>query len=160
MKDKKACIFYFLMTLILFDFGSQIRKISFFESIEKINNPVFSIFHIQNTGSAFGLFEYKTKLLAVLGIVALVFLSFYVFKNVGFKDKLPLLSITLFAAGILGNIVERLQFGAVVDYIKLNFINFAIFNAFDIMICLGLFLYFLSVLFDYINFKKGSGNDC
>lgn len=156
MKDKKACIFYFLMTIILFDFGSQLRKISFMESIEKINNPIFSIFHIENTGSAFGLFEYKAKFLAILGIFAFLFLSYYVYKNICFKDKLPLLSITLFAAGILGNIVERLQFGVVVDYIKLNFINFAIFNAFDIMICLGLFLYFLSVLLEYVKLKKDS----
>ena len=38
MKDKKACIFYFLMTIILLDFGNQLRRISFLPYIEKINN--------------------------------------------------------------------------------------------------------------------------
>ena len=44
MKDKKAVIFYFLMTIVLMDFGNQLRKI--FENpyfAQKIDNPIFSI---------------------------------------------------------------------------------------------------------------------
>lgn len=146
MKDKKAAIFYFLMTLILLDFGSQLRKLSFFEEIDSINNPLFSICHIQNTGSAFGMFENQALFLAFLGIVVIALLSYYVLTSVQFKDRWLLLSITLFSAGTLGNIVERIRYHAVIDYIKLNFIDFPVFNSFDIMICLGIFIYFIFVL--------------
>ena len=59
-----------------------------------------------------------------------------------------LLSLTIFSAGALGNAIERLNYGYVIDYVKLNFIDFPVFNAFDIMICIGIGLYCLSILLD------------
>ncbi len=156
MKDKKALIFYFLMTIILFDFGNQIRKLSFNPYFEDLDNPIFSIIHITNTGSAWGLFEDKTVFLSLLAVFALIFLSYYVVKNLAFKDKFPLLCSVLFASGALGNLVERIKFGYVVDYIKLNFVDFAIFNCFDIFIFLSVTIYFFFVLVETIKQKKES----
>lgn len=154
MKDKKACIFYFLMTIILLDFGNQLRRISFLPYIEKINNSIFSIVHLNNTGSAFSLLQNQAKILAFFGILVVIFIAIEVFKTISFKDKTELLALTLFSAGALGNIIERLQFGYVVDYIKLNFINFPIFNAFDIMICTGIGLYCFYIFYDFKNIIK------
>ena len=75
MKDKKACIFYFLMTLILLDFGNQLRKISFNSYIENIDNPIFSIFHVNNTGGAFSLFQNNYKVLAILAFLIVIFVE-------------------------------------------------------------------------------------
>ena len=151
MKDKKALIFYFLMTIILLDFGNQLRKLSHLANIETINNPLFSIVHLNNTGSAFSMFQNNAKTLAIFGIIVVLIIFFEIFKNVSFKDKNELLALTLFSAGTLGNMIERLQYGYVMDYIKLNFINFPVFNAFDIMICIGIFVYCLDII---IKFKK------
>lgn len=148
-KDDKAFIFYFLMTIIFFDFGNQIKKLSYHSFFENFNNPIFSIVHANNTGSAFSLFQNQANILAIIGIIAIFILTFYVYKFVTFKEKGTLLSITLFCAGTLGNIVERIQFGYVIDYIKLNFINFPIFNSFDVMICTGIFIYITFVLLDF-----------
>lgn len=147
MKDKKAVIFYFLMSLVLVDFGNQLRKISYNSFFEDFSNPIFSIIHTTNTGSAFSLFENHSQIIAYLGILILLFIILYVIKNIKLSDRTELLSITLFTAGTLGNIIERLTYGHVVDYIKLNFINFPIFNTFDIMICIGIILYTIFVLF-------------
>ena len=151
MKDKKACIFYFLMTIILLDFGNQIRKISYSPYLENVENPIFSIVHANNTGSAFSLFQNQSLILAIFGILVVLFVAYQIFRNVVFQDKLQLLSLTLFSAGTLGNVIERLQYKYVVDYIKLNFIDFPIFNAFDIMICIGIFLY---CIYLFLDFKK------
>ncbi len=149
IKDTKAVIFYFLMSIIFLDFGNQIRKLSYFPSFENINNSVFQIVHLNNTGSAFNLFQNHTLFLSIFGIIAIIFAFIYVMFNLSFKkDKLVLFSITIFSGGTLGNLIERLHLGHVVDYIKLNFINFPVFNAFDIMICTGIFLYTIYVLFD------------
>ncbi len=148
IKDKKAFIFYFLMSIIFLDFGNQIRKISYFPPFKDINNPVFQIMHLNNTGSAFNLFQNHATFLSIFGIIAVFIAFIYVSVNLSFKnDKLPLFSITVFSGGTLGNLIERLQFGYVIDYIKLNFINFPVFNAFDIMICTGIFLYIVYALF-------------
>ncbi len=155
MKDKKALIFYFLMGLILLDFGNQLKKISYNPYFQLKTNPVFSIVHVNNSGGAFSLFQNGAQILAILGIIVILFLIYYVYKNISFKDKFSLLSITLFSAGVLGNLIERIKFGYVVDYIKLNFINFPVFNSFDIMICVGIILYVIFVLIDFkgLNFK-------
>ena len=154
MKDKKACIFYFLMTIILIDFGNQLRNISYYSSVNTTFNPVFSITHINNTGSAFSLFQNQAFILAIFGILIVLFIAYQIFKNVSFQDKTQLLSMTLFSAGTLGNAIERLQYKHVVDYIKINFINFPVFNAFDIMICVGIFLYCTYLFFDFKKAKN------
>lgn len=151
MKDKKACIFYFLMTIVLLDFGNQIKKLSYSPYFENLNNPIFSITHTNNTGSAFSLFQNQTLALAIFGILIILFIAYQVFTNITFQNKLQLLSITIFSAGALGNVIERLQYKYVLDYIKLNFIDFPIFNAFDIMICIGIFLY---CIYLFLDFKK------
>ena len=156
MKDKKALIFYFLMTIILLDFGNQLKRI--FENpyiSNKISNSIFSIFPISNTGSAFGMLQDKASILAWFGIFAVVLIAIEVAKNISFtNDKTELLSLTLFSAGALGNAIERINSGYVADYIKLNFIDFPVFNAFDIMICTGIFLYCLCLFFDFKKAKK------
>ena len=144
LKDKKAFIFYFLMSLILTDFGNQIRKISY---LYNFDNPLFSIVHVNNTGGAFSLFQNHSTTLAVFGIIILIFLIYYTIRHVKFSDKIVLLSLTLFSSGVLGNVIERLKYGYVIDYIKLNFIDFPIFNMFDIMICTRCFLYIIFILF-------------
>lgn len=151
----RALIFYFLMILILLDFGNGLRKLSYNPYFDNYSNPVFSIIHTTNTGSAFGLFENNSFNLAIFGIIALAFLIYYIYKNVTFNDKLELLAITVFSAGALGNLIERLRFNHVIDYINLNFINFPVFNAFDVMICCGIFLYFILVSLDL---RKENGN--
>lgn len=151
MKDKKACIFYFLMTVILIDFGNQLRNISYYSSINTYKNPIFSITHVNNTGSAFSLLENQALILALFGILIILFIAYQVFKNITFGDKTQLLSMTLFSAGTLGNTIERIQYKHVVDYIKLSFVDFPVFNAFDIMICVGIFLY---CAYLFLDFKK------
>ncbi|MBQ8847502.1 MAG: signal peptidase II [Candidatus Gastranaerophilales bacterium] len=161
MKDKKAFLFYFLMSIIFLDFGNQIKKISYNPYIENHSNPIFSISHTTNQGGAFGVFQNHTNLLAIFGIIAIALITFYVYKNIKFSDKTALLSITLFTAGALGNLIERITNGYVIDYIKLNFIDFPIFNMFDILICLGIFIYAIFVLIEQkkvINEQKLQNN--
>lgn len=152
LKDKKAFIFFFLMTVIFLDFARQLKKISFNSIIENINNPIFQIVHVNNSGGAFGIFENSALILAILGLVAVSYITGYVFKHVCFSDKLILLSSALFCAGTLGNVTERLKYGYVIDYIKLNFVDFPVFNSYDILICVGIIIYFIYIVLSY---KKG-----
>ena len=154
MKDQRAFIFYFLMSIIFWDFGNQLRKISYDSYFDNFKNPLFSVIHVNNTGSAFGIFQNSTLMLIVVSIIAVALITIYVYKNVSFKDKIELFSLTVFMGGTLGNLFERINNGHVVDYIKLNFIDFPVFNAFDIMICLGVFLYVVFVLFDFKSLKE------
>ena len=149
VKDKKAFIFYFLMTIIFLDFGNSIKKLSYSSRIQDfLDGSIVSIFHVYNTGGAFSILQNKTIFLIILSVLALGYIAWYVYKEVNFQDKISLLSLTLFSAGTLGNLIERLQQGRVVDYFKLNLFEFPVFNAFDVMICIGILIYTIFVLFE------------
>lgn len=152
LKDKKAFIFFFLMTIIFLDFAKQLGKLCLTLGFGRIDNPIFQIVNVNNSGGAFGIFENGALILAVFGIIAVSYITGYVFKNVCFSDKMILLSSTLFCSGTLGNAIERLKYGHVVDYIKLNFIDFPVFNSYDIMICLGVIIYSVYII---LSCKKG-----
>ncbi|MBR1616566.1 signal peptidase II [bacterium] len=143
MKNK-ARIFFIVMFILLFAFARQIFFLSL-GVLDGYSNFLFSIEHVKNTGSAFGMFSGNPYPLAVFGILVLVLLLFYVFKRLSFQNKLELLACTFFGAGTFGNIFERLSLGHVEDYIKFNFIDFPVFNLFDVYICVGVFLYFLCI---------------
>ena len=140
IKDKKAFIFYFLMSIIFVDLGNRLRKLSYVPKIQDFfDNSFISIMHVENTGGAFSILQNHTAFL----------IGWHVYKEIRYKDKAELISLTLFSAGTLGNLIERILNGKVVDYIKLEYFNFPVFNAFDIMICLGILAYTAFVVFEF-----------
>lgn len=142
MKDKRAFLIFLLILFILWQLMLSLGKI-FTSSQNGFNNPIFSVIETTNKGAAFGILENNSFALGVLGVFVLIGVCFYVFKNIGFEDKIKILSCSVFGAGILGNTTQRLTLGYVEDFIKLNFINFPVFNLFDVLICISVFMYIL-----------------
>lgn len=160
IKDKKAFIFYFIMTIILTDLGNGIKKLSYVPKIQDFfDGSLVSIMHVYNTGGAFSILQNKTSFLIVLSIITLALIAYHVYREVEFSDKISLISLTLFSAGTLGNLVERLLNGRVVDYFKLNFFDFPVFNAFDIMICTGIFIYTVFIILEIKAESKKAAKD-
>lgn len=153
-KNNKAFILYILMSLVLWQLGVSIRDICIKSNIQiaTSNNPVLSFVYLENTGGAFSIFKDHSNLLALFGIAALICIVIYAYKKLKFEDKLKILTLVSLSAGILGNLVERIEKGYVIDFIKLNFVNFAVFNFFDILITTSIFL--LAGLIIYEDIKK------
>ena len=149
-KDSKAFLFFLIFSFLLWQFGETIKKICLKEGSYILNNPIFSISYVQNKGGAWGIFQNQTLILALISFIILGMLIIYVYKKISFEDKFSLLLISILGGGILGNLIERMHFGYIIDYIELNFINFPIFNMFDIMISVSIFLYCLGEIFKEI----------
>ncbi|MEK6941209.1 MAG: signal peptidase II [Nanoarchaeota archaeon] len=81
-----------------------------------------------NTGAAFGLFKNNSNLLMIIGIAASIVLIILAFK-LPKKEKLAHYSLGLFLGGAIGNVIDRLLFGGVLDFIDLHF--WPIFNIAD-----------------------------
>lgn len=143
MKDKKAFTVYILLSLVLWQFAISMAKIISDPYFKIGENDLFSVVKTMNNGAAFGLLEDNPYILGTLGIVVLFLVCFYVFKNIEFKDKTKLLYTSIFTAGILGNTYERFTNGFVTDFIKIDFFNFPVFNLFDILICVSVFMYII-----------------
>lgn len=156
-KDKRAFIFFILTSLVLWQFGISIRDICIKPDmqISTLNNPVFSFVYLKNTGGAFSIFNDHTNLLSLCGIIALVCIVAYAYKRLEFSQKFRVLTLVCLTSGILGNLTERLTKGYVIDFIKLNFINFAVFNFFDILITVSIVL--LAGLIAYDEIRKHIG---
>ncbi|MFI3307512.1 MAG: signal peptidase II [Mycoplasmatota bacterium] len=115
-------------------------NLKIYESITIIKN-FFYITYVENKGAAFGILEGNMILFVLIGIFAIGLIYYYFIKN----QKLNNIKIIIFSmlyAGIIGNIIDRLFLGFVVDYLDFIIFNydFAIFNFADSLIVVSLFL--------------------
>ena len=138
LKDKKAFIFFFLMTIILLDFATQLKKISYNPFVENLNNQIFQIVHVNNTGGAFGIFENRTMALTIFSIVGMIALGGLYAWLPRTKKMRPLrLMLTIIIAGGIGNIIDRIWMKKVTDMLSFDLINFPVFNVADIGVTIG-----------------------
>ena len=106
-----------------------------------------NINYVHNTGAAFSLFNNARIFLIIIGILAVIIFTYYLFKIKSLND-FDLFTHSLLLGGILGNLVDRIIHGYVIDYISINLFgyHFPIFNFADICIVLSVILIFVSQL--------------
>ena len=95
---------------------------------------IFHLTYIQNPGAAFGLFENQTLFFIAIASFLLAFLAF-AYKELAAQGIWVRYGMSLLAGGAVGNLLDRVRLGAVIDY--LDFRIWPIFNLADIGICLG-----------------------
>lgn len=139
--------------------ADQLTKLATVQNIPLFGHAdaVPGIFHLtyaQNTGGAFSAFEGMQWLFA---LVFAVFLGFIIWEFP--KKRMPFTSfdrwciIAIFAGG-LGNMIDRLRLGYVVDMISLDFMNFPVFNVADCFITCGCIALLVHLVFFNRDFWK------
>ena len=111
----------------------------------KIIKNFFYLTYYQNTGAAWGIMANKTYLLIILSIIVLIIIYRYMYS---FKlNKRNLLAFGLLLGGIVGNLLDRVIFGYVRDFLdfKIFGYNFPIFNISDCAIVIGIFLLIIAI---------------
>lgn len=106
----------------------------------------FQLVYVENRGVAFGLFSKLNFLLPVLTLV-LIALLIVMARKYKKKGKRALIPLAFIIGGAVGNLIDRLTTGYVVDFFSFNFGNyhFPVFNVADIFVTLGTF--FLLIFF-------------
>ena len=105
---------------------------------------IFSLTHIRNSGAAWSIMEGKTWFLIALPIVVCMIGLVYMYK-IRNGSKLELISLAMLVAGGVGNLIDRVRMGEVIDYIKFEPVNFPIFNFADICVVIGAILFCVSI---------------
>lgn len=129
-------------------------------TIEIIPN-FFKFIYVENDGAAYGIFSGKTWFLIVLTIIFIIgFVCYFVFnKN---KSILFTCSVALIVSGAIGNLIDRLFFQFVRDFISIDLFSF-VFNFADMFITFGTICFALYVILDLIKDikikKEKSNND-
>ena len=114
-------------------------------SIEIIKN-FFYIIPTNNTGAAFSILIGQRIFLILITIAILAFLIQYIKKN-KIERKIDIISFSFIIGGSLGNLIDRIIRGSVIDFIslKLGNYNFPIFNIADTLIVVGVILLLIGV---------------
>ncbi len=137
MKNKDL---FLIIILILIDQISKVLisyKLNYLE-VKNIINNFFYLTYVKNTGSAFSILEGKRILLIILSIVFLIILIKYLTTS---KNK-ERIYILLIISGLLGNLVDRILTGKVVDFLGFNIFGYKypIFNIADSYVVIGVII--------------------
>lgn len=115
---------------------------------------LFDFTYIHNKGGAWGFMQGHTWILLSLTAVAMLVCITLLIKS-GKEHKLLFFAICLILSGGLGNMIDRIfRGGNVVDFIRLQFIEFPIFNIADCAVVIGAGLLILHLILDFVSAKK------
>lgn len=136
-------IFKYSFILVLIDQIIKILVSNMIESIVIIKN-FFNLTYVENTGAAFSLLENNTLFLILITFVTLFLIYKFLLKNKEF-NKLEIITYSLLIGGIIGNLIDRIVYGYVIDYLEFIILNrhMPIFNFADICIVIGTILFLI-----------------
>ena len=109
---------------------------------------VFHLNYVENTGAAFSMLEGRQGFFIVVTVAAFLFMA-YLYKTGMIRGVLGNLCIAFILGGAVGNFIDRLRLGYVIDMFDFCLINFAVFNFADICITIGGTLFVLLAILDY-----------
>ena len=109
-----------------------------------------SLTYLQNRGAAFSMLQDQQWFFAVITLVVMAGAIWYLHKHI--EDSFwTVLGLDLIIAGGLGNFIDRISQGFVVDMFHLDFVNFAIFNVADSYLTVGVLVLLLAMLKEEMN---------
>ena len=127
-------------------------------SIPIIDN-FFSLTYVENDGAAWSIFSVNRIFLIIISIIALVLIYLYFFKNQNLK-KFELINYSILIGGIFGNLLDRIKFGKVIDYLDFNIFgySFPVFNFADICIVISVILLLIYSITNRNEYKNAETN--
>ncbi len=130
-----------------------VANIELFQDVPFING-LFHFTYVQNTGAAFSSFEGAQWLFALIFLVFTVAIIYDIWKKVMPFTDLERWFVAAIYGGGLANMIDRLRLGYVVDMVKVEFINFPVFNVADCFITCGCILLLAHLLLVNKDFWK------
>ena len=128
---------------LIFDQSSKIvvQKTMIRRESIPVLGDFFRLTYIQNPGAAFGLDLGSSFLHTLISIAALFFVG-WLFYTTPRESRFLRLGLSMVVGGALGNIIDRLYLGAVVDFFDVGFgtLRWPIFNVADSFVTVGIFL--------------------
>ncbi|MBR5139926.1 MAG: signal peptidase II [Clostridia bacterium] len=145
---------------ILLDQISKILTVKYIPLYHKIPvvGKLFGLTYITNDGAAWGMLDDHRWVFMLTSTVAILVMLGYLY--LGFSQSaLYEISLAIIISGGIGNMIDRIAYGEVVDMLELTFIEFPVFNVADSFVCIGAGLLILAMVLDIIKeAKKGNGN--
>ncbi len=154
----RLLVVYFLISALLVGLDQwskylTVQNISLGETKEFI--PGFlSLTHLRNTGAAWSLLEGKMIFFYVITVIVSVVIIYLLIKNYK-KSIWYSVGLSFVLAGAIGNFIDRVRLGYVVDMLQTDFMNFPIFNVADSALVVGVICIFIYLILDEKAAKEG-----
>jgi len=148
MINKIQTKLYFLSLSILIILIDQVSKFLIFYNYKKVINKDFLLFKldfVKNYGAAFNIFSGNRIFLSSISIIFSILLIYFILRRKNY-NLLDFYSYSFILGGTLGNGIDRILRGFVIDFININIINFPVFNVADISINIGFIFILYSIL--------------
>lgn len=154
----RLLVVYFLISALLVGLDQwskylTVQNISLGETKEFI--PGFlSLTHLRNTGAAWSLLEGKMIFFYVITVIVSVVIIYLLIKTYK-KSIWYSVGLSFVLAGAIGNFIDRVRLGYVVDMLQTDFMNFPIFNVADSTLVVGVICIFIYLILDEKAAKEG-----
>lgn len=140
------------LALIIFDQWTKALAVANLMDQEPfvLIDGVFQLHYLENRGAAFGMMQGKQSFFIIMSLAACLIIGWLYFKLPWKKRFHPLRGSLLFiAAGAVGNLIDRILLGYVIDFFYFELIDFPIFNVADIYVTCATVLLAVLILFVY-----------
>jgi len=147
MNNKIQTKLYFLSLSIFIVLIDQFTKYLMSYNNKLLINKDFLLFKldfVKNYGAAFNIFSGSRVFLSLISIIFSILLFYLIFRK-NTLNSFDLYSYSFILGGTIGNGIDRIYKGFVVDFINLNFINFPVFNIADISINIGFIILIFNI---------------
>jgi signal peptidase II len=137
--------YLFPFALILVFLLDRVSKLLILKGMP-FSGKLVSFVMVHNAGAAFGILQGQRFFLVVFSVFAILFICYYVFTRHAMLNIGQILGLAMICGGTAGNLFDRVGYGYVIDFIKLNFVDFPVFNVADMFINIGVALVLIGLL--------------
>lgn len=144
--------------IVALDQISKLLAVAFLKGSESfvVINKILRFTYVENYGAAFGMLDDKRWIFMLLSVIGILAMCFFLYKFAK-DDKLLAISLCFVIGGGIGNMIDRVRLGFVVDFIDFYaFPNFWmwVFNVADSFVCVGAGLMILYLILDTVKEAK------
>lgn len=154
-------IIYYIIAMLLIGLDQlskylTVQEIALGEVVSLVPN-VLSLTYIRNSGAAWSILEDQMIFFYVITVVVVGALIYFLHTE-GKKSPIASTGIAFIMGGAIGNFIDRLHLKYVIDMIRLEFINFPIFNVADMALTIGVIILIGYIVYDELVKKKVKGS--
>jgi len=152
MINKIKTRLYFLTLSIFIILIDQLTKYFMFYNYRKVIGKDFLLFRldfVKNYGAAFNILSGNRIFLSCISIIFSLLITYLIVRK-NTLNSYDLFSYSFILAGAIGNGIDRINRGFVIDFINLNYINFPVFNIADISINIG----FIFIIYSFFKSRR------
>ena len=144
-----------IMIGIFLDQLTKYLSVAYLKAVDTVPliRDVLHLTYVENRGAAFGMLKDHRWVFIVVSTVAIIAMALYLYLGHA-STTLYGVSIAMVVSGGIGNMIDRIALGYVIDFIDFRLINFAVFNGADSFVCVGAGLLILALVIEIVREMK------